>query len=75
MTSEQSLIKALKPMHITWTRHVLFIIIHSFNIQTHINNVHDSHMHDDIANNSICAPNYLDLKLNNKGFKIGCLNV
>lgn len=43
--------------------------------QSFINNVDDSHMHDDIANNSICAPNYLDLKLNNKGFKIGCLNV
>ena len=40
-----------------------------------INNVHDSVLHDDIANTSMCAQNSLNLQLSKKGFKIGHLNI
>ena len=40
-----------------------------------INNVHDSVLHDDIANTSMCAQNSLNLQLSKKGFKMGHLNI
>ena len=43
--------------------------------QSVINNVHDSNMHASKASSSMCAPNSLNLQLNNKGFKIGQINV
>ena len=51
----------------------------TFNIslqdQSVINNVHDSNMHASNPSSSMCAPNSLNLQLNNKGFKIGQINV
>ena len=47
----------------------------SMHDQQIINNVHDSVLHDDTANTSMCAQNSLNLQLSKKGFKMGHLNI